>query len=52
MSRKVGSYSIRSSFGGKKGAGTKRLISSLSGVSVRAPKINKGTNRQRIIKGF
>lgn len=52
MARKSGSFSIKSSFGGKKAAGTKQLISTLSGVNVQAPKINKASSRQRAIKNI
>lgn len=52
MARKSGSFSIKSSFGGKRAAGTKQLISTFSGVSMRAPKINKASNRQRAIKNI
>lgn len=52
MARKSGSCSVKSSFGGKRAAGTKQLISALSGVNVRAPKINKASNRQRAIKNI
>ena len=52
MARKSGSFSVRSSFGGRKAAGTKRLISAFSGVSVQAPKINKASSRQKAIKNI
>ena len=52
MARKSGSFSVKSSFGGKRAAGTKQLISALSGVNIRAPKINKASNRQRVIKNI
>lgn len=52
MVRKSGSFSARSSFGGRKAAGTKKLISALSGVNVRAPKINKASSRQKAIKNI
>lgn len=52
MARKSGSFSVKSSFGGKRAAGTKQLISSLSGVSVRAPKINKASSRQKAIRNI
>ena len=52
MARKSGSFSIKSSFGGKRAAGTKQLISAFSGVSMRAPKINKASSRQKAIKNI
>ena len=52
MARKSGSFSVRSSFGGRKATGTKKLIGTLSGVSVRAPKINKANSRQKAIKNI
>lgn len=52
MARKSGSFSVKSSFGGRKAAGTKQLISTLSGVNMRALKINKASGRQKAIRNI
>lgn len=52
MGRRSFSRGLSSSIGGKKGAAKRQMISSFSGVSINAPKINKASNRQRMIRNI